>query len=307
MREAFLRDLQAGLARRPRALSPKWFYDAEGSRLFEAITRLPEYYLTRQETALLASAAPELAADIPAGAVLVEPGSGASEKTRLLLDAAKQLHAYAPIDISPSALETAAEALRRDYPNLQITPLAADFSAGFRLPKALEGRPRVGFFPGSTLGNFDTDEAVALLRNLRETLGEGGQLILGVDLNRDPGSLLPAYDDAQGVTGRFNLNLLARANRELGADFDLQGFAHRAVWNPAAGRVEMHLVSLRAQTVTVGGRAYVFTEGEALRSEISRKFTEAEINDLAAASGWRRERAWRSPPPTLGLFLLAAG
>lgn len=307
MREAFLRDLQAGLARRPRTLSPKWLYDAEGSRLFEAITRLPEYYLTRQEAALLASAAPELAAAIPPGAVLVEPGSGASEKTRLLLDAARQLHAYAPIDISPSALATAAEALRRDYPDLQIAPLTADFSAGFRLPESLGDRPRVGFFPGSTLGNFDTDEAVALLRNLREALGEGGQLILGVDLNRDPASLLPAYDDAQGVTARFNLNLLARANRELTADFDLQGFAHRAVWNPAAGRVEMHLVSLRGQTVTVGGRAYVFAEHETLRSEISRKFTEAEVNDLAAASGWRPERVWRSPPPTLGLFLLAAG
>ncbi|HWA62969.1 MAG TPA: ergothioneine biosynthesis protein EgtB, partial [Caulobacteraceae bacterium] len=224
--EAFRADVIAGLSAARKTLPAKWFYDAAGSALFEAICETPEYYPTRQETELLRRIAPEIAAVVPPDAALVELGSGASLKTRLLLDAAAQITAYVPIDISPTALADAATAIRRDYPALDVAPLERDFTQGEALPDALGARPRVGFFPGSTIGNFAPAEAVALLSRIRAMLGAGAQFVVGVDLAKDEATLTAAYNDAAGVTARFNLNLLARINRELDGDFDLAAFAH---------------------------------------------------------------------------------
>ncbi len=303
-RNEFLNALVEGLSRPAKALSPKWFYDEEGSRLFEAITDLPEYYLTRTETALLKAIAPELSASIPNGAALVEFGSGASAKTSLVLDAAPQLSAYLPFDISPEALAEAAERIAGDYPALEVIPLVGDFTKPLSLPEAVAGRPHVGFFPGSTVGNFTPEETVGFFRAVRGLLGSGATLIVGADLAKDAGTLTAAYDDAQGVTAAFNLNVLARANRELGADFNLEAFAHRAVWNPRDSRIEMHLVSLCDQVVRLDGRRIVFHEGETIHTENSYKFTPEGLRALAEAGGWRVQQSWVSPAPTFGIWVL---
>ncbi|WP_303703527.1 L-histidine N(alpha)-methyltransferase, partial [Brevundimonas naejangsanensis] len=304
--EAFRRDLVAGLASRPKSLPPKWFYDARGSDLFEAITRVPEYYPTRQEAALLRRVAPQWAGRFGPDAVLVELGSGASEKTRIVLDAAPDLAAYVPIDISPTALEDAAARLRQAYPALKVMPLVGDFEHLGVLPlEAGQGR-RVGFFPGSTIGNLTPEVAQALLRGARDMLGPDALFILGVDLIKEPSILIPAYDDAQGVTARFNLNVLARANRDLGTDFDLDGFAHRAVWNEAEARMEMHLEALRPMTVRLGKLVFRFAQGETIHTENSRKFDEARVRALAEASGWRVEAFEVSDAPRVALALLAS-
>lgn len=300
---SFEAELIEGLSREPKSVSPKWFYDERGSALFEAITALPEYYPTRTETALLKAAAPEIAADLP-GAVLVELGSGASVKTRLLLDAAPNLFAYVPVDISAEHLTTTAEALRADYPDLTIAPLAGDFTRPLSLPQVAAGRPHVGFFPGSTIGNFTPPEARALLRSVRGLLGAGSTLILGVDLAKDEATLVAAYDDAQGVTADFNLNLLVRANRELGADFRLDAFEHRALWNAAESRVEMHLVSRCDQAVRVDGRRFSFRGGESVHTENSYKYTIEGMTALAASAGWRAERTWTSGEPAFAVMRL---
>jgi dimethylhistidine N-methyltransferase len=302
--ESFRRDVLAGLARSPKSIPPKWFYDAKGSDLFEAICELPEYYPTRTETDLLARIAPELATRIPNDAVLIEYGSGASAKTRLLLDAAPQLSAYAPIDISVSALEAAAAAIRRDYPALLVEPLARDFTAsGGEAPAVAAGRPRIGFFPGSTIGNFDPDEGVRLLAEAKALMGENGLFILGADLVKEPSVLTAAYDDAAGVTAAFNKNLLVRINRELGGDFDLAAFDHRAVWNAVDSRIEMHLVARTAQTVRIGEATFAFSEGESLHTENSYKFTVEDITGMARRAGWRLIERWIAPPPAFAVFL----
>jgi dimethylhistidine N-methyltransferase len=300
--EAFRRDI----SQKPKKLSPKYFYDSTGSELFEAITKLPEYYPTRTETALLARIAPELAARIPDGAVLIEYGSGASAKTRMLLDAAPQLAAYAPIDISVSALEAAAASIRRDYPKLLVEPLARDFTVGGEAPAVAAGRPRVGFFPGSTIGNFDPAEGVRLLAEARALIGEGGLFILGADLVKETAVLTAAYDDAAGVTAAFNKNLLVRINRELGGDFDLASFDHRAVWNAVDSRIEMHLVSRGRQTVHVEGRTFEFGAGESLHTENSYKFTVEDVTGMARRAGWRLLERWIAPPPAFAVFLFGA-
>jgi dimethylhistidine N-methyltransferase len=297
-------DVTAGLAKRRKAIPPKHFYDAEGSRLFEAITVLPEYYPTRTEIALLRRSAAEIASRIPDGAALVEFGSGASTKTRVLLDAAPQIAVYAPIDISASALEAAAQAIRADYPRLTVSPLRDDFTNALRLPPETQGRPVVGFFPGSTIGNFTPEEARAFLQAAHRLLGSGAAFLVGIDLVKDPATLVAAYDDAQGVTAAFNLNLLTRINRELGADFDLDGFEHQAIWNAEDSRIEMHLVSRRAQTVRIGDRRYDFAEGETIHTENSCKFTIDGFADLAARSGWRLEQTWQSGEPAFAVVLL---
>jgi dimethylhistidine N-methyltransferase len=302
--EAFQFDVLTGLSGARRRLSAKWFYDAAGSELFERITQLPEYYPTRQETELLASIATELAARIPAGATLVELGSGASVKTRLLLDAAPQLAAYAPVDISATAVRAAAAAIARDYPSLRVTPVTADFTRTWGEVGRADGL--VGFFPGSTIGNFTPDEAVELMRGVRERLGPGGLFIVGADLAKDEATLTAAYDDAAGVTAAFNLNVLARINRELGGDFDLGGFAHRAVWNRMEGRVEMHLQSVRPQTATVAGTRFAFVRGETIHTENSYKHTPEGFEALARRAGWRVAKAWISAAPSVALFLLTA-
>jgi len=304
--EAFRRDVWQGLARTPKAMAPKWFYDAKGSALFEAITELQEYYPTRTETALLTRIAPEIAARIPPDAVLIEYGSGASAKTRLLLDAAPQLAAYAPIDISVSALEGAAASIRRDYPKLVVEPLARDFTVGGPPPAVAAARPRVGFFPGSTIGNFDPEEGVRLLAEARALIGDGGLFILGADLVKEPAVLTAAYDDAAGVTAAFNKNLLVRINRELGADFDLAAFDHKAVWNAVDSRIEMHLVSRARQSVHVAGRAFEFDASESLHTENSYKFTVEDVTGMARRAGWRLLERWIAPPPAFAVFLFGA-
>ena len=295
--------MRGALARAPKSISPKWFYDAAGSALFEAITDLPEYYLTRTETALLKRIAPELCASIPEGAVLVEFGSGASAKTRLLLDAAPKLFAYMPLDISEVALAEAAQRISRDYPALTVAPVVGDFTQSLRLPALAVGRPLVGFFPGSTIGNFTPDEARRFLLAVRTLLGAGATLIVGADLAKSPEILEAAYDDAQGVTAAFNKNLLVRANRELGSDFDLTAFDHQARWNADKSRIEMHLVSRIDQMATVGGRSFSFTAGESLHTENSHKYAVADLEALATASGWRVSRQWTSPAPEFAIVV----
>jgi dimethylhistidine N-methyltransferase len=304
--DGFEADALEGLSRPQKAMSPKYFYDAEGSRLFEAICDLPEYYPTRTETALLGDIAGEIAAVLPKDAALVEFGSGASTKTRLLLDAAPQIAVYVPIDISPTALDEAAQALRADYPEVAVAPLVDDFTRAIQLPQDAAGRPVAGFFPGSTIGNFTPKEAIAFLANARALLGDGSVFIVGCDLVKDPGVLVAAYDDAAGVTAAFNMNLLTRMNRELGADFDLAAFRHLSRWNATEQRIEMHLESLRRQTVEVAGKMFAFAEGETIHTENAYKFTLAGIEGLAAAAGWSLERAWRSEEPAFAVVLLRA-
>jgi dimethylhistidine N-methyltransferase len=302
--DGFAHDVVAGLSLPQKSLPPKYFYDAEGSRLFEAICELPEYYPTRTEIALLADAAGEIAAEIADGAVLVEFGSGASVKTRILLDAAPQVSAYAPIDISRSALVAAATALRRDYPGLQVAPLAQDFTRALALPLAVAGRPAVGFFPGSTIGNFTPDDARDFLTGARKLLGPDAGLLVGLDLVKPEPVLIAAYDDPLGVTAAFNKNLLARMNRELGGDFEIEAFAHRARWNARESRIEMHLESLREQTVAVAGRSFRFAAGETLHTENSHKFTIEGFAELARSAGWRLRREWTSADPAFAVVLL---
>ena len=300
----FAADVIAGLSARQKALSPKYFYDAAGSDLFEAICLTPEYYPTRTETALLHDIASAIAAGIPDGAALVEFGSGASDKTRLLLDAAPRIAAYVPIDISDDALAKAAQRLAARYPALQVAPLAGDFTAELALPAAVGPRPRVGFFPGSTIGNFTPPQAVAFLRSVRRLLGDQATLIVGADLVKDAATLVAAYDDAAGVTAAFNKNLLTRINRELGGDFDLAAFAHEARWNATLQRMEMHLVSRVDQIVNAAGHAFAFKAGESLHTENSHKFTGVSFAALAAQAGWRVGQQWTSAAPQFAVFSL---
>ena len=301
----FRAEMIEGLSKPQKAVSPKWFYDARGSELFEDITRLPEYYPTRQEAALLRELSPGFAGRFGDNAVLVEFGSGASEKTRILLDAATTLAAYVPIDISPDALRDAAESIQAAYPKLEVAPFVGDFLNLEALPELGRGC-RIGFFPGSTIGNLDQSDATRFLTSARERLGDGSLFILGVDLVKDPGTLVAAYDDAQGVTAAFNKNLLVRANAELGADFDLDGFEHLALWNGEDSRMEMHLRSARDQSVAMSGRSFDFVVGETIHTESSRKFTQASVTALAEASGWSVVQFEQGPAPSVALVLLRA-
>jgi dimethylhistidine N-methyltransferase len=300
----FARDVIAGLSLKEKTLSPKYFYDAAGSELFEDICKLAEYYPTRTETALLHDIAADIAADIPDGAALVEFGSGASDKIRLILDAAPQIAAYVPIDISEDALDKAAARLRRHYPALQIAPLADDFTSAMQLPATVHDRAKVGFFPGSTIGNFTPPQAVQFLRSVRRLLGDGARMIIGADMVKDEATLVAAYDDTEGVTARFNKNLLVRINRELGGDFDLDAFDHLALWNPQHQRMEMHLVSRADQIVNAAGQTFAFKEGERLHTENSHKFTPESFAGLAAQAGWSVTRQWISAAPQFAVFSL---
>lgn len=303
---AFERDLLEGLSRPRKSIPCKHFYDDEGARLFERICRTPEYYPTRTEHAILDAHGPEIAAELPREAVLVEFGSGEARKIEWLLDALPEARAYVPIDIDPDGLGSAAERLARHYPGLLVRPVHADFTRVVTLPADLPRGPRVGFFPGSTIGNFDSVEAAALLQRYVATLGEGASLLLGVDLLKDPRVLHAAYNDAAGVTAAFNRNLLARANREAGADFDLDGFVHRAFFNRVESRVEMHLVSVRAQRARIGDRAFSFRSGETIHTENSYKYHPTAIRGLAAAAGLAVERCWTDPRNWFAVCLLRA-
>lgn len=289
---AFARDVLEGLSAAQKWLPPKWFYDETGSRLFEDITRLEEYYPTRTELGILRAQAGALAALVPPDSALVEFGAGASLKVRALLEGGARFSAYVPIDISGDFLRGEAQGLQRDFPALAVHPVVADFTRPVTLPRGVIGRPRVGFFPGSTIGNFDPPDAAALLRGFGEVLGTGAHLVVGADLEKDRAVLERAYDDAAGVTAAFNLNLLDRINLELNGDFRRKAFTHRAVYNEAQHRIEMHLVSQHAQTVRVLGRRFSFAAGETIHTESSYKYSLASFAMLAERSGWRRAVAW---------------
>jgi len=292
---SFAEDIITGLSSFPKSVSAKHFYDAIGSRLFERITRLPEYYPTRSEMRVLRDRAAQIADLIPLNAALVEFGSGSNAKIRLLLEATPKLSAYAPVDISAKYLEEQAEELRRDFPRLEVLPVVADFTKRFELPSRIRPRPRIGFFPGSTIGNFEPLAAVQFLRNAARILGRDSVMIVGVDLVKDEKILHAAYNDGEGVTAAFNLNLLARINRELGGNFVLNQFQHRAYFEPKRQRIEMHLVSRKRQAVSIGGKTFEFECGETIHTENSYKYTPQGFADLARQAGWIEGFFWTDP------------
>lgn len=303
---AFAKDLLAALQQTPRSIAPKYFYDQEGSRLFDQICELPEYYPTRTELSILRERAPEIAAHMGPNAELVEFGAGSLTKVRLLLDAMQSPSRYVPIDISGEHLAGAASALKADYPNLQVLPVVADYTQPFKLPSLDQALgQRVGFFPGSTVGNFTPAEAVEFFR-MAATVLLGGALIVGADLIKHPSVLHAAYSDAQGVTAAFNLNLLARANRELGAAFDLTRWAHSAFYNAPLQRIEMHLMSCARQTVQVQGQTFNFEEGETLHTENSYKFTIDGLRALAMQGGFTPGPVWTDADKRFSLHWLHA-
>lgn len=287
-------EVRAGLEATPKTLPPKLFYDLAGSELFERITALPEYYPTRTEIAILEDRAAEIAELMGEDCVLIEYGSGASRKIRILLDALGGDDRYVAIDISKQYLVESTAKLVELYSRLDAYAICADYSRPLELPvEALEnaGR-RVVFFPGSTIGNFRPSEARQFLRNTAELLGSGGALLIGVDLKKDSATLDAAYNDAEGVTAEFNLNLLTRLNRELGANFDVDAFEHRAFYNDVDGRIEMHLVSQKSQAVEIGETRVEFSEGESIHTENSHKFTIKEFQSLAASVGFESDHVW---------------
>jgi len=302
---AFASDVIDGLSQHPKRLSPKYFYDATGSELFEQITLLPEYYPTRTELTILRDRASEISAVVPQGAALVEFGAGATTKVRLLLNHCA-FGAYVPVDISGDFLKAQADALRKDFPALDVYPVAADFTAPFALPDAVQAMPKLGFFPGSTLGNFEPHEACAFMRSARDILGEGAQMIIGVDLEKNERVLYDAYNDAAGVTARFNLNVLVRINRELGGNFDTAGFTHRAIYNRDRHRIEMHLISRKTQTVRVLGRSFSFRAGESIHTESSYKYSLERFTALARGSGWSPRHSWTDKAGMFSVHALVA-
>lgn len=300
---SFLDDVWTGLSQNPKKLPAKYFYDAAGSALFERITALPEYYPTRAELSILDRHGIAIAASLPPQASLVEFGSGSSVKLRRLLERAGDLSAYVPVDVSGSFLREQAEALREDFSGLKIHPVVADFTKPLTLPEAVEGHRLAGYFSGSTIGNFEPEEARRLLVQFGNVLGAGATLIVGVDLVKDREILEAAYDDAAGITAAFNLNVLARINRELSGEFDLDAFAHRAFWNAVQSRIEMHLVSRTSQEASIAGRRFRFRAGETIHTENSYKYTLSGFADLAAQAGWSAGEAWTDPA---GLFSVHA-
>jgi dimethylhistidine N-methyltransferase len=301
----FAGDVIGDLSRFPKRLSPKYFYDATGSELFEQITVLPEYYPTRTELGILRDRGEEIASIVPGGAALVEFGAGATTKVRLLLERC-DVGAYVPVDISGDFLAAQADGLRRDFPELAVYPVAADFTAPFALPAEIAGMPKVGFFPGSTLGNFEPDEAQAFLRSARDILGKDALMIIGVDLEKNERVLYDAYNDAAGVTAKFNLNVLVRINRELGGNFDVSAFMHRSVYNRERHRIEMHLISKKAQTVRILGRNFTFRPGESIHTESSYKYSLDRFAALARASGWSVRDTWTDREQMFSVHALAA-
>lgn len=302
---AFRADVLNGLAARPRAIPARWFYDRRGSELFEEITELPEYYPTRTERALLTEAGPALAETIGSGRAVVEFGSGSSAKTPLLLNAI-QPAAYVPIDISGEFLRASASELSQAFPGLPVYPVEADFLKPVPLPAQVAGLPKLGFFPGSTIGNMTAAGAVDLLRKMREWLGDGAQLLIGMDRVKDPEVLVPAYDDAAGVTAAFNLNLLERINRELDGTLPLDAFEHRAVWNDEMSRIEMHLAATRDIAFKVDGRPFEMRAGETIHTENSHKFGPRGSKLLLRAGGWTPVAEWRDPNDWFALILAEA-
>jgi dimethylhistidine N-methyltransferase len=300
-REAFRAEVLSGLSQAQKSLPSKFFYDERGSDLFYEICNTPEYYPTRVETALLRRIAPEAAALIGPNCCLIEYGAGSSEKMRIILDALEAPAAFVAVDISKEHLLQGTRALAADHPSLLVHGVCADYSRPFRLP-IIEGRRvdrKVAFFPGSSLGNFDIDEARDFLAAAVQVVGSGGGMLIGIDMKKDEAILNAAYNDAAGVTAAFNLNMLRRINREAGANFDLQSFRHNAFFNAAQGRIEMHLVSAKDQKVEVAGRSFPFRAGETIHTENSYKYSIEEFQELARSACFVPVKAWTDPG---GLF-----
>ncbi len=292
-----------GLRQSRKLISPKYFYDAQGSKLFDAITRLPEYYLTRTEIGILRANRSAIADHVADGACVVEYGSGSSDKVRILLDACNPA-AYVPVDISKDHLAALARAVANDYPTLSVYAICADYSVELSLPPPVAALPRMAFYPGSSIGNFDPDAAQAFLAGVAHTVGSGGALLLGVDAKKDVAVLDRAYNDSAGLTARFNRNLLQHMNDAIGANFDPQAFEHRAEYNEVAGRVEMYLDAKRDQLVTINGERIAFAEGEPLHTENSYKYAPEEFIALAAKAGFECEEMWQDQRRYFTVLLL---
>ena len=302
---AFRADVLAGFERRPRAIPARWFYDRRGSELFEAITDLPEYYPTRTEAGILAEIGPDLAARVGQGRAIVEFGSGSSTKTPLLLDAIAP-SAYVPIDISGDFLRESSRVLSARFPDLLVLPFEADFMRPMTLPRTIAASPKLGFFPGSTIGNMTPLAAVDLLRAMRASLGEGAMLVIGMDRIKDPAVLVPAYDDAAGVTAAFNLNLLERIDRELDGTIPVDAFRHRAIWNDDRARIEMHLEAVRDCDFTIDGRPFAMARGETIHTENSHKYGPRDARILLRSGGWTPIAEWTDPDDRFAIYLAEA-
>ncbi len=302
---AFRADVLAGLSQAQKAIPARWLYDDAGSQLFEDITQLPEYYPTRAETEILTGAGSEFAKLIGAGRAVVEFGSGSSVKTPLLLSAIEPA-AYVPLDISGDFLRAAADELSAKFPGLPVHPVEADFMREVELPDAVKPLPKLGFFPGSTIGNMVARTAVDLLRSMRETLGEGAQLLIGMDLIKNEDVLVAAYDDAAGVTAEFNRNLVRRINRELDGDIPVEQFEHEARWNDDYARIEMHLVAQQACSFAVSDRTFAMEAGETIHTENSHKFNRRTSNMLLLAGGWEPQKRWLDEAGRFSLMLAEA-
>jgi L-histidine N-alpha-methyltransferase len=301
----FRADVLNGLALRPRAIPARWFYDRRGSELFEDITNLPEYYPTRVETALLKAIGPDLRGRIGSGRAVVEFGSGSSVKTPLLLGAITPA-AYVPIDISGDFLRDSAAWIAAQFPDIAVEPIEADFTRPMRLPAGVAALPKLGFFPGSTIGNMLAVAAIDLLRSMHASLGEGALLLIGIDRVKSPQVLVPAYDDAAGLTAAFNLNLLERINRELDGTIPIDAFAHRAIWNDDRARIEMHLEALRDVAFTVDGRAFEIAAGETIHTENSHKYGPRDSRLLLRGGGWTPVAEWTDDADQFALILAEA-
>jgi dimethylhistidine N-methyltransferase len=300
--ELFREDVIAGLSRRRKTLPSRWLYDERGSELFEEITRLTEYYPTRVETGILKSNAAAIARFVGRNATLIEYGAGAGIKTEILIAALEEPRLYVPVDISGAFLDQAVISLRHRFAKIGIWPIVADFTGDFEIPAGIPMQGRSAYFPGSTIGNLDTAETVSFLGRMHRQVGPKGTAVIGADLTQDVRILLAAYDDRQGVTAAFNLNLLVRINRELEGDFKLERFAHRARWNSVISAVEMHLVSLAAQTVVVDGQCFEFDVGESIHTETSRKYHVRGFSALVENAGWHIEEMWTDPLRSFGVF-----
>jgi L-histidine N-alpha-methyltransferase len=303
--QAFMEDVLAGLSAPIPAVPARWLYDHRGSELFDQITRLPAYYPTATETALLHGIMPEVADLVPAGAAVVEFGAGSATKTPILLEAIAPA-AYVPVDISGDYLQQSAAELQQRLPRLDVTPVVADFTRRFPLPAQIRGLPRLGFFPGSTIGNFVPASATDLLRHFRALLGPGAQLLIGMDRVKPVERLTAAYDDAEGVTAKFNLNLLGRINRELDGDIPVNAFRHEARWNEMLSRIEMHLVAERDLAFTVAGRSFRFARGSSIHTENSHKYSERSARVLLLAGGWTPVAEWSDDAGDFAVTLAVA-
>lgn len=302
---AFRQAVLDGLATRPRAIGARWLYDRKGSELFEAITDLPEYYPTRTERGLLKRFSGEVGEETGPGRAVVEFGSGSSAKTPLLLGRVEP-GAYVPIDISGDFLRDSAEALEDEFPDLPVYPLEADFTHKVELPEAIADMPKLGFFPGSTIGNFIPPSAVDFLRAMKQTLGIGSMLLIGMDRIKDESVLVPAYDDAQGITAAFNLNLIGRINRELGGTMPEDAFRHRAIWNDRLARIEMHIEATRDLDFEVAGERFSMDAGETIHTENSHKYGPRDARILLRAGGWSMVREWTDEDDNFALILCEA-